>query len=283
MARSSNLEDLQSAKFWVALLAEFIGTQLLVTVGCGACASTPTLTPSIVQLSLAFGLSVATIVWVIAHVSGGHINPAVTIGFLVTRKISLVRGLFYIISQCLGAIAGAGLLHFATPRGGGNSSIANPTLGTSAPPFGDQVEVYQIVIIEYTITFLLVLTVFATVDKRRVGFAGSGPLAIGLSVAMGHFWAVPFTGAGTNPARVFGPAVISHTWTHHWAYWVGPLLGGVAAGLTYDMMLAVNASRAKMSAFFSRDYDDDDFDEGGRRSSPSAARGDVELPTKGKA
>jgi len=282
MPRNSNVQDLQSAKFWVALLAEFIGTQLLVTVGCGACAATST--RSIVQLSLAFGLSVATIVWMIAHISGGHINPAVTLGFLVTRKISLVRGVFYIVSQCLGAIAGAGLLYIATPRGSHsndrNVTNLNPTLGTSAPPSDGSVEIYQILIIEYTITFLLVLTVFATVDKRRTGFAGSGPLAIGLSVTMGHFWAVPFTGAGTNPARVFGPAVISHTWIHHWAYWLGPLLGGVAAGLTYEMILAVNASKAKMAAFMTRDYDDDDFEEGGHRSNAPISRGDVEFTTK---
>lgn len=280
MPRNSNVSDLQSAKFWVALLAEFIGTQLLVTVGCGACASHPT--RSIVQISLAFGLSVGTVVWAIAHISGGHINPAVTLGFLVTRKISIVRAIFYIISQCLGAMTGAGLLYVTMPREG-SSNVTNPTLGTSAPPGDGSVEVYKVLIIEYMITFLLVLTVFATVDSRRTGLSGSGPLAIGLSVTMGHLWAVPFTGAGTNPARVFGPAVVSHTWTHHWAYWLGPLLGGVTAALLYELVLAVNASKAKIRAFMTRDYDDDDFDEGGRKPSAPNSRGDVEFTTKARA
>jgi len=280
MPRNNSVHDLQTAKFWVALFAEFLGTGLLVTIGCGACASHAT--QSVTNLALTFGLSVGTIVWVIAHVSGGHINPAVTIGFLVTRKITIVRAVFYMISQCLGAIAGAGVLYIATPKDNNVTKTfnRNPTLGTSAPPSDGSVEVYHVLIIEHLITFMLVLTVFATVDKRRVGFAGSGPLAIGLSVTMGHFWAVPLTGAGTNPARVFGPAVVSHTWTHHWAYWLGPLIGGITAGLLYEFVLAVNAGKAKIKGFLKRDYDDDNYDSDGHKITKT--RVDVELTTATK-
>lgn len=275
MGRSSNVEDIQTGKFWWALVAEFVGTGLLVAVACGACYSSA----SILHISLAFGLSVGTIVWSIAHVSGGHINPAVTIAFLFTRKISIVRALFYVISQCLGAIAGAGLLWIVTPRPseGVNVTVTNPTLGTSGPAGDGSVSPWQTLIIEAVITFVLVFTVFATCDQRRIGFNGSGPLAIGLSVTMGHLWAVPFTGAGTNPARVFGPAVISHTWTIHWAYWLGPIVGGIAAGLLYDLIFAVNASRYKLAGFFSSDYDDDNYeDEGQGRSSRSKINREVD-------
>lgn len=275
MARSSNVGDLQSGKFWVALLAEFIGTALLVTVGCGSCYAGS----SHVGIALSFGLSVGTIVWAIAGVSGGHINPAVTIGFLATRKISLVRGLFYIVSQSIGAIAGAGLLRMVTPCNATAGVNPNPTLGTSTPPKDGSVTNFQIFLIEQTITFVLVFTVFATCDSRRKGFGGSGPLAIGLSVTMGHLWAVAFTGAGTNPARVFGPAVVSHTWVGHWAYWLGPIVGGITAATLYDFVMAVNASRAKLAGFFTSDYDDDDFDEGGRKSDPAKTR-DTELSGK---
>lgn len=186
MARSSNVGDLKSGKFWVALLAEFIGTGLLVTVACGACFAGST----IPGISLAFGLAVATIVWAIAHVSGGHINPAVTAGFLVTRKISLVRALFYIVSQSIGALAGAGFLQVVTPRNETSGLGPNPTLGTSTPPGDGSVSRFQVLLIEAAITFVLVFTVFATCDPRRKGFNGSGPLAIGLSVTVGHLWAV---------------------------------------------------------------------------------------------
>lgn len=274
MARSSNVGDLQSGKFWVALLAEFIGTAMLVTVGCGSCYAKS----SLVGIALSFGLSVGTIVWAIAHTSGGHINPAVTVGFLVTRKISFVRGLFYIISQSIGAIAGAGVLHLVNPSNATAGYNLNPTLGTSAPPANSPITHFQVFLIELIITFVLVFTVFATCDSRRK-FPGSGPLAIGLSVTMGHLWAVPFTGAGTNPARVFGPAVVSHTWVHHWAYWLGPIVGGISAALLYDFVLAMNASKAKLTGFFSSGYDDDDFNEEGHKSVPAKSR-DTELSVK---
>lgn len=255
------LREMKKVKFWTAVNAELLGTALLVLVACGACWENTSVTPAksngVPGIALSFGLTVATVVWSIAHISGGHINPAVTIGFLFTRKIYLVRALFYTAAQCAGAVLGAAMLKYLTPTG------KNDALGISAP--ADGVSVYQTVTIESLITFLLVFTVFATCDSRRKGFAGSGPLAIGLSITAGHLWAVPFTGAGTNPARVFGPAFVGKNWTAHWAYWAGPLLGGLFAGLLYDLVFAVNATRAKFRALFThKDYSDDYFDENGR-------------------
>lgn len=254
MAIYDNIAELKTMKLWMAVNAEFMGTMLLVLIACGSCQPA---VATVLSIALSFGLTVGTVVWTIAHVSGGHINPAVTVAFLVTRKITLVRALLYILAQCGGAIAGAMTLKMA-------SGAATPTLGTSSP--NQHVPGEGVLLIELFITFLLVFVVFATCDGRRKGFNGSGPLTIGLSVTIGHLWAVPLTGAGTNPARVFGPALISGTWTSHWAYWVGPILGGIAAGIMYDLTFAVNANRAKLRAFFTRsDYDDSQFDEHGER------------------
>eukprot|EP00918_Siedleckia_nematoides_P070300 GHVU01153452.1.p1 GENE.GHVU01153452.1~~GHVU01153452.1.p1 ORF type:complete len:281 (+),score=24.85 GHVU01153452.1:141-983(+) len=266
---STSIQDLKSKKFYIALLSELLGTLFLVFVACGACSDTgeDNRVPSVVQISLAFGLSVATMVWCICNVSGGHINPAVTAGMLVTRKISVVRAVLYIVAQCVGAIIGAGLLRAVTPAGLndklGITNLGNytvPKLGTVAVSAGQGFG------IELLITFVLVFTVFASCDGNRKDLNGSAPLQIGLSVTMCHLFAVKFTGSSMNPARTFGPAIIAGQWENHWIYWVGPIAGGVLAGIIYDFILAVNATPAKVGGFFSRDYDDGKFNSRGRKN-----------------
>jgi len=286
---TSSLQDLKTRRFWVALAAEFLGTMLLVLVACGSCASVPfpptdppaNLTAGamkhkyhpadLVQISLAFGLSVATIVWSIAHVSGGHINPGVTIGFLVTRKISLVRAILYTAVQSVGAVLGAVILQQVSPAG------VLDGLSTTSP--GPGVSQGQAFTIELFITFVLVYTVFATCDGQRQGFNGSGPLAIGLSIAMCHLWAIPYTGSGMNPARAFGSALVSGNLVPgvHWIYWAGPLLGGALAGVLYDFLFATNATLDKLKGFFSSDYDDSQFDSRGRRPAADPNESGVRL------
>ena len=177
----TSIDDLRSLRFWKAVAAEFVGTMLLVLVGCGSCIGWVK-DADIVQISLCFGLSVATVIWIIGHVSGGHVNPAVTAAFFITRRISLARAVMYIVSQCVGAIIGAGILKGLTPpvRWGtlGATLLHNDMDGGKA--FG----------VELFITFVLVLTVFATCDKRRKDLNGSFPLSIGLSVTMCHLFAV---------------------------------------------------------------------------------------------
>ena len=182
---ATSLQDLKTKKFYVALVAEFLGTMLLVLVGCG---STRDPTTSVLQISLCFAFSVASIVWAIANVSGGHINPAVTIGFLVTRKISIVRFLFYIIVQVAGALVGAGLLKGLTP------AMYQGNLGTPGPMTNSSgaviISMGQAFGTEFFVGFVLVFVVFGTCDGNRKDLSGSGPLAIGLSIAMCHLWAV---------------------------------------------------------------------------------------------
>nr|G5CTG2.1 RecName: Full=Aquaporin-5; Short=AQP-5 [Milnesium tardigradum]AEP14559.1 aquaporin 5 [Milnesium tardigradum] len=255
----SSIEDLAKIQFWKALGAEFIGTAVLVYIGCGAAVtSTPDANRDafVTRVSLAFGLTVATMVWAICGVSGGHINPAVSLGFLVTRRISLVRFLLYVAFQCSGAVAGAALLYASTfdsvKRGGfGTNSMATENGQYLISPA-------QGILIEAIITFVLVFTVFATCDAKRSDLKGSGPLAIGIAVLISHLVAIPLTGTSMNPARSLGPAVLIGFWTDHWVFWVGPMLGGAVAGLLYDMAFAADASLRKFGeCAVADDYDPD--------------------------
>ncbi|XP_041040070.1 aquaporin-1-like [Carcharodon carcharias] len=228
------IREAQRKSFWRALLAEFLGMTIFVFLSIGSATKwTPGGFPAdVVQVALTFGLAIATLAQSIGHVSGAHLNPAVTLGLLVGCQVSILRALGYIISQLLGAVAASAILLGLTPKS------RNGTLGVNA--LGDGVTPVQGLGVEIIITFQLVLCVFATTDKRRTDLSGSGPLAIGLSVAIGHLMAIGFTGCGMNPARSFGPAVVTGDFKDHWLYWVGPMIGGVAAALVYDYLLTTH-------------------------------------------
>lgn len=180
-----NLEDLTSPNLWRAAAAELLGTLFLVFFGCATATGQQKqadTTVDYVQISLTFGLIVGTMVWGIAHVSGGHINPAVTLAALVTRRVSIVRALMYIVSQLIGAIVGAAILFGLTPTAARGGLGVNGMSGdvTEAQGFG----------VEVMITFVLVFTVLASIDEKRTDLKGSAPLTIGLAVAVGHLVAV---------------------------------------------------------------------------------------------
>nr|KAG5703455.1 hypothetical protein BaRGS_022504 [Batillaria attramentaria] len=184
-----NVEDLLSPNLWRSLACETVGTLVIVLLGCGAWIQwgDPTKVGyerDVVQIALAFGLAVATMVWTFGHISGGHFNPAVTAGALVTRRVSIIRGVLYFIAQVLGGILGAGILYGLTPetkRGDlGATVISTQFKVTAAQAFG----------VEMLITFVFVLSFFASRDKARTDLAGSSPLTIGLAVVVCQLFAV---------------------------------------------------------------------------------------------
>lgn len=220
-------------EFWRAVAGEFLAMLIFVLLGLGSTINwtaneeKPS-APDLVLISLCFGLSIATLVQCFGHISGAHINPAVTVAMVATRKLSLAKAVFYLLAQCLGAVAGAAILYGVTPasvRGGLGVTSVNPEISTG-----------HAIVIELIITFELVFTVFATCDTKRNDLKGSAAMAIGLSVCIGHLFAIPYTGASMNPARSFGPAIIMGKYHDHWVYWVGPLLGGVLAATTYEYL-----------------------------------------------
>ncbi|XP_075707927.1 aquaporin-2-like [Rhinoderma darwinii] len=223
------LKDVCSGAFSRALLAEFLGTLLFVFFGLGSALAWPSALPSILQISLAFGLAIGTLVQVIGHISGAHLNPAVTLAFLVGSQISVLKCVFYILAQMLGAVAGAGLLYEFTPASvRGNLAINSINEDTSAG---------QAVAVELFLTMQLVLCVFGTTDSRRTDNIGSPALSIGFSVTLGHLLGIYFTGCSMNPARSFGPAVIMGLYHSHWVFWVGPMCGAIFGSLIYNYLL----------------------------------------------
>ncbi|XP_026698414.1 aquaporin-4 isoform X1 [Athene cunicularia] len=216
--------------FWKAVSAEFLAMFIFVLLSLGSTinwgGSEKPLPVDMVLISLCFGLSIATMVQCFGHISGGHINPAVTVAMVCTRKISLAKSVFYILAQCLGAIVGAGILYLVTPP-----SVVGG-LGVTAV-HGDLSAGHGL-LVELIITFQLVFTIFASCDSKRSDVTGSVALAIGFSVAIGHLFAINYTGASMNPARSFGPAVIMGRWENQWVYWVGPIIGAVLAGALYE-------------------------------------------------
>jgi MIP family channel proteins len=161
------------------------------------------------------GLTLATIVWCLGNVSGGHINPAISVAFLFSGKLNLVAAIFYVGFQLLGGMSGAYLLKSIIP----DESLINATVTTIHP----ELTPLQGFGIEFIITFILALTIFACVDSKRKDIHGSFPLSIGLAIVIGGLFGGPFTGGSMNPARSFGPALASGIWDHHWVYWLGPI------------------------------------------------------------
>ncbi|KAL2533654.1 Aquaporin PIP2-1 [Abeliophyllum distichum] len=244
-------EELTKWSFYRAIIAEFIATLLflyitvLTVIGYKSQSATDECGGvGILGIAWAFGGMIFVLVYCTAGISGGHINPAVTFGLFLARKVSFVRAFMYMVAQCLGAICGCGLVKafqraYYVRHGGGANELADgysKGTGLAAEIIG---------------TFVLVYTVFSATDPKRSARDSHvpvlAPLPIGFAVFMVHLATIPITGTGINPARSFGAAVIygkQKAWDDQWIFWVGPFIGAAIAAFYHQYILRAGAIKA---------------------------------------
>jgi aquaporin TIP len=205
--------------------AEFVGAFTLIFVGVGSIAVTQ---GGLVGIAFAHGLAIAIMVSALGHISGGHFNPAVTLGFLVTRRIAPSLAVIYWVAQLAGATVAALALRAVFPD--------EANLDSGVPTVNEVVGSGSGLLLEAILTFFLVWVVFATAVDARGTFKSIAGLAIGLTITMDVLAGGPLTGAAMNPARAFGPELIQNVWSDAWVYYLGPAIGAVAAALAYEWL-----------------------------------------------
>ena len=205
------------------LVAEFLGTFTLVFVGAGAIMTGKA---DLLGIALAHGLAIAIMIAAVGGISGGHFNPAVTFGFLVTKRISIEKAAQYWVSQLLGASFAAWILK--SVYGSMAGTVGGASLSQGVSPM-------KAMLAEGIGTFLLMLVIVGTAIDKRGSFAAGFP--IGLTISSVILVIGPMTGAALNPARWFGPALVTGSWSNAWVWLLGPLLGASVAALGYNWLL----------------------------------------------
>jgi aquaporin Z len=217
-------------------LAEFIGTFWLVLGGCGSAvlaAAFPDVGIGLLGVSLAFGLTVLTMAYAIGHISGCHLNPAVSVGLWAGKRFPTSELLPYIVAQVLGAIVGAVILYLIASGKAGFSLSGGLASNGYADHSPGGYSLISGLITEIVMTFMFLLIILGVTDRRAPqGFA---PIAIGLGLTLIHLISIPVTNTSVNPARSTGPAIVVGGWAlmQLWLFWVGPLIGAILAGITY--------------------------------------------------
>jgi aquaporin Z len=206
-------------------VAEFVGTFALVFIGVGSIVFAG---GNLVAVALAHGLVIAVMATAVGHISGGHFNPAVTFGFVVTRRMELPLAAVYWVTQLLAGVVGALALRAIYP--------AEANLDAGVPRVNGAIGSGAGVLTEAILTFFLVWVIFATAADPRGAFKSIAGLAIGLTITLDILGGGPLTGAAMNPARAFGPELVQGVWGDFWVYWVGPLAGGGLAALAYELL-----------------------------------------------
>jgi MIP family channel proteins len=207
-------------------VAELVGAFALVFAGIGAIAFASQ--TGLVGIALAHGLAIAVMVSAVGHISGAHFNPAVTIGFLVTRRMEPALAAIYIVAQIAGAVLASIALRLTFPD--------ETNLDAGVPIVSETIDVWSGVLLEGILTFMLVWVIFATAADQRGTFKSIAGLAIGLTITVDILAGGPLTGAAMNPARSLGPELVFNVWDDFWVYFVGPIAGGAAAALAYEFL-----------------------------------------------
>ncbi len=216
--------------------AEFIGTFWLVLGGCGSAvlaAAFPALGIGFLGVALAFGLTVLTMAFAIGHISGCHLNPAVSVGLVVGGRFPAGELLPYIVAQVLGAIAGASVLYvIASGHAGFDASAGFASNGYGAHSPGGY-SLPACLVDEVVMTCMFLLIILGSTDERAP--KGLAPIAIGLGLTLIHLISIPVTNTSVNPARSTGPAIFAGGWAlgQLWLFWVAPILGAAIAGVIY--------------------------------------------------
>jgi aquaporin Z len=236
-------------------LAEFVGTFWLVFGGCGSAvlsAAFPQLGIGFYGVALAFGLTLLTMAYAIGHISGCHLNPAVSFGLAAGKRFASAELVPYVIAQVSGAIAGSGVL-YAIARGKPGFSLsggfASNGYGLHSP---GGYSLFACFVAEVVLTFFFLMIIMGATDRRAP--SGFAPIAIGLGLTLIHLIGIPVTNLSVNPARSTGPAVFVGGWaiTQLWLFWVAPILGGLAGGFFYAVLFATESAETHIPMAKSR-------------------------------
>src|SRR5690348_17298225 len=231
--------------------AEFVGTFWLVFGGCGTAvlaATFPNLGVGLLGVALAFGLTVLTMAYAIGHISGCHLNPAVSVGLVVGRRFPASELPAYAIAQVLGGVAGASVLYLIASGKEGFSLAAGFAANGYAAHSPGGYSLGSALLAEVVLTFMFLMIILGSTDRRAPqGFA---PIAIGLGLTLIHLIGIPVTNLSVNPARSTGPAVFVGGWALQqlWLFWVAPIAGAVLAGAVYSIFAEAPASAQRSAA-----------------------------------
>lgn len=212
--------------------SEFLGTAVLVSFGCGAIVTESVASPNtILNVALAFGLTLTVLIASIGPISGCHINPAVTLALMLSGRITVFNSAWYVLAQFAGGITGSLVLLLLFTK----QELEVVSYGATVP--AETVSAFGGLFVEIVLAFILIFPILnLTSPKRDATAKTTAPMIIGFALVAAILFGGPITGASMNPARSFGPALVGSAWKSHWIYWVGPFLGSLLASMVFKLL-----------------------------------------------